>query len=421
MPAATHNFFIEQGSNFVILFEYFDAAGNSQDLTNYCIRLRLKSSDETFKQIYTSNMTASEFSLTKPANRPGTIEWFLSYSETQKFNFDTAIYDLDISIPNSETIRLATGTIQLIKTNFPECVTDTTGVCASCESASRIINTTPTPTQTITTTPTDVTPTPTITTTPEFVAEDVCDYLCQNLDLFAKLYNYNSYIKYTNNITSGSILLDSNETVITLPQPYINGLLDLYKNGVLLNTNIDYFVIDNSSFELSAPSSGDTLQYFNKGIFISDNSSVTGTINVPDTGIITNIEVNIHRLKHNNPQDLVMVLTPPTGEKILLSAYNKINNYNAISGISYTFSNRAMPGVYLNNKSSVDPYVNILDKRSVYKTSETLTASLTGLQGISPSGDWSLSIYDTDIESSGTMNGWDLILTYTPPIYNSES
>ena len=126
MPAATHNFFIEQGSNFVILFEYFDAAGNLQDLTNYCIRLRLKSSDETFKQIYTSNMTASEFSLTKPANRPGTIEWFLSYSETQKFNFDTAIYDLDISIPNSETIRLATGTIQLIKTNFPECVTDTT-------------------------------------------------------------------------------------------------------------------------------------------------------------------------------------------------------------------------------------------------------------------------------------------------------
>lgn len=422
MPAAIHNFFIEQGSNFVIIFEYFDAAGNLQDLSNYCIRLRLKSTDDTFKQIYTSNMTSSNYSLTKPSARPGTIEWFLSYSETQKFNFDTAIYDLDIGIPNSETIRLATGVIQLVKTNFPECSGDSTGICASCEAATQIDNT-PTVTPTITVTITDgVSPTPTVTntSTQSFVSEDLCDYLCQNLDLFAKVYNYSSYIKHSNNVTSGTVVVTSDDTLFTLPYPYVSGLLDIYKNNILLNPNTDYTLINNNSFELSASASGQTLQYYNKGIFISDNASVTGTITVPDTGVVSNIEVNIHRLKHENPQDLVMILTPPTGDKILLSAYNKINNYNATSGISYTFSNRAIPGVYLNNKSSIDPYVNILDKRSIYKTSETLVASLTGLNGIIPSGDWSLSVYDNDIGSSGTINSWDLIVTYVPPIYSGE-
>jgi subtilisin-like proprotein convertase family protein len=417
MPAATHNFFIEQGSNFVIIFEYFDAAGNLQDLTNYCIRLRLKSSDDTFKQIYTSNMTSSGFSLTKPASRPGTIEWFLSYSETQKFNFDTALYDLDISIPNSATIRLATGIIQLIKTNFPECSNDTTGICSSCESAEQVVNT-PTTTPTVTVTITNTT-TPTVTATESIIAEDLCDYLCQNLDIFAKVYNYNSSIKHINNVTSGTILVNSNDTLFTLPYPYVSGLLDLYKNNILLSPNIDYTIINNNSFQLSTSASGQRLQYYNKGIFISDNSSVTGTLTVPDSGIATNVEVNIHKLKHENPQDLVMILTPPTGNKVLLSAYNKINNYNATSGISYTFSNRAMPGVYLNNKSAVDPYVNILDKRSVYKTNDTLSVSLNNFVGTCPSGNWSLSVYDNDIGSSGTINSWDLIVTYEPPSYSN--
>jgi subtilisin-like proprotein convertase family protein len=112
-----------------------------------------------------------------------------------------------------------------------------------------------------------------------------------------------------------------------------------------------------------------------------------------------------------------MVLYPPSGSGILLSAYNKINNYNPISGINYTFSNRARPGVYLNNKSNIDPYVNILDKTSIYNTQEQLSASLLGCQGISPSGDWKLVIYDNDLQSSGTLDAWNLILTYEPYAY----
>jgi subtilisin-like proprotein convertase family protein len=356
MPAANYNFFIEQGSNFTIVFEYLDNLGAAQDLKDYCIRLRLKT-DQNKYIAYSSNVLASDYSLTKPSNRKGIIEWFLPYSTTKDFDFDTAIYDLDINKTNTESVRLSTGIIQIVKNNFSEyCKDSTTGICADCQSITAADSegnegenpvTTPTVTQTVTITSSGPTNTPTNTSN-NYASEDLCDYLCRDIDLFGKLYSYS--------------------TISVIP----------------------------------------------------DNSSFTARIHVADTGIIRNVEVNIAKLKHSNPQDLVMILSPPTGSDILLSAYNKINNYNSASGVNFTFSNRAFPGTYLNNKTAIDPYVNILDKTSVYKSSDVLDSSFSGLSGISASGNWDLIVYDNDLGGSGTLDGWNLVLTYIPPIYQEE-
>jgi hypothetical protein len=111
-----------------------------------------------------------------------------------------------------------------------------------------------------------------------------------------------------------------------------------------------------------------------------------------------------------------MLLVPPIGNSILLSAYSKINNYSASSGLTYTYSNKAIPETYLYNRSAFDNYVNIYNKTGIYPG--TTVASLTQLTGIVPSGDWKLIVNDSDPGSSGTLNGWNLIITYSPPAYS---
>jgi subtilisin-like proprotein convertase family protein len=134
------------------------------------------------------------------------------------------------------------------------------------------------------------------------------------------------------------------------------------------------------------------------------------------TGTITNVEVSIVNLKHPNPQDLSMILVPPTGTGILLSAFSKINNYSYTSGLSYTFSNKASEDKYLYNRSVTDNYVNIYNKTGIFPNTP-LVSSLSQLQSISPSGNWSLIINDNDPGGSGYITDWNLVITYLPPSY----
>lgn len=161
-----------------------------------------------------------------------------------------------------------------------------------------------------------------------------------------------------------------------------------------------------------------TVVHSGNSITIADNSAVSGTISISNTGIIENIEVMVYKLKHQNPQDLAMILVPPTGNKILLSAHNKILHNNVINGFSFIVSNKAANGVYINNvmNTTNPPYVNILDKTSTYKyNNETLANSLQSWIGSSPSGDWTLIVKDDDIGTSGTIQDWRLLITYAPP------
>jgi subtilisin-like proprotein convertase family protein len=155
-----------------------------------------------------------------------------------------------------------------------------------------------------------------------------------------------------------------------------------------------------------------SFQYDGSGALIPDNGSVTSTISTTDTRLIENIEVAINGLRHNSPQDLTFILSPPTGSKILLSASSKIVNYRP--GFSFMFSNRAAPGITINNVTS-GGLCSIQDKTSTVKyNNEILLSNFNSLFNTSSIGNWSLIIVDNDIGISGLIESWKLIVTYKP-------
>jgi hypothetical protein len=248
MAAAVYNFFIEQGSDFEINFVYQDSDQNLIDTSEYCARLRMLDSDGNVR-LYTSNVICTSYRLNN--DNSGTVTWKLPAATTASYKFTYANYELHL-ISSTDQIRIATGRIEITQSIFSSCPDETLFACKDCDAIvcadSNGQPLSPTPTPTITST--NPTQTPTINPC-ETVQENLCDYLCKDLDMFATLY-------------SGT------------------------------------------------------------GLTIYDDSLVSGTINIPDTGIITNVEVSFAKLKHTYPQDLKLVLAPPSGDKILLSYHNKI-------------------------------------------------------------------------------------------------
>lgn len=474
MPAAIHNFFIEQGSNFYISFEYLNTNNLPVDLTDYCVVLKFRNNaDPADYAQYSSNVTNAAYKLRKTS--AGIIEWILPFTETQTFNFDSANYDLLLTNNNTEEyIRLCTGTIQIVKTNFPECDgTDTLSPCKTCDqisfndaySQSQSGGTTTLPDSITLVAPFSgiissiaVTGGQIVNTSDALITisrvsstgssgggdtgggdtgggggspttlsqEDLCDYLCQGLDLFGKLYKYGDNM-YLSSQNSGDFPIINSQTSFAVSGGYISGLLDVYLNGNSLIKDTNFTANNGVNFSLTNPAvSGDTVTWVHKGIILNDLSSSSYPMNITNTGIISNVEITINNLKHSSPQDLVMILTTPSGDGILLSAYNKINNYSSTSGLNFTFSNKATSGVYLHNRSVNDLYMNIYDKTSVYNMVNypvpevSLLVNLSGLNGLSSSGIWSLFIQDHDPGSSGTMDGWNMIVTYPPIPFDEE-
>jgi subtilisin-like proprotein convertase family protein len=150
--------------------------------------------------------------------------------------------------------------------------------------------------------------------------------------------------------------------------------------------------------------------YTGSGIALNDMQNNSGVINVPNTGIITNVEIALNGLRHNSPQDLTAILTPPSGNSVLLFANQKISNYS--NGFSFMLSNKAPAEAYLNNIAN-GGLSNILDKTNTTKFNNlTLVPSFSHLFNSSPSGNWRLFVNDNDIGTSGSIDSWKLILTY---------
>ena len=340
MAAVLYNFFIEQSSDFSINFQYLDANGVGVDLSSACIKLRYLTNLNQ-GGIFTNGLVDSikptlynsyGYSLTGDAF--GLVQLKLSSNLTSTYNFETAVYDLDVQIDiddgagniRTSNTRLSTGTITIVKKNFLG-ITDCNVI-----STDPIVPPTPTPT------PTGITPTP--TPTPE--NPDLCFPECSVLDIMSIVY-------------SGS--------GINIP-------------------------------DATASASG------------LASSSIS---NVYDSRNIENIELAINGLNHSSPQDLIWVVSPPSGDPILLSMNNKISNYT--SNFNFMFSNKAISGVYLNNVSN-NGYCNIIDKTDILKYTSTLNSGFDHLFGASLSGNWTLHGYDTDIGASGSIASWKLIITY---------
>lgn len=154
--------------------------------------------------------------------------------------------------------------------------------------------------------------------------------------------------------------------------------------------------------------------YNGSGLNLYDVSSTTGSITVTNTGLITNVELAINKLNHTSPTDLVMLLAPPSGNKILLSANQKIPNLN--NNFSFMFSNKADNNKYLHNIMNGE-VCRIYDKiDSINYNNETLSSSFDHLFNNSITGVWNLIIKDTDPLGSGNIDSWKLVITYDSSI-----
>lgn len=306
MAATAHSFVIEQGSDFKITFQYIDESGNNIDLTNWCVVLQWKTNQEEL-YVFSNKSNSNDYSLT--ADSTGKIILQIPARTTLLYDFDNAVYDLDLQETTEQyfnsglqTYRLVTGNIGIIKRNIP----------VNLQACSETFQN-----------PNDL--------------EDSCNIICSQSDIYSVTYD-----------------------------------------GSAIN--------------------------------IIDNGVVSGVINVNDNRTIENVEVIISNLNHASPQDLTLLLAPPSGNKILLSANNKIKNYR--SNFTFGFSNKALPNLYLNEVNN-GGICNIQNKTGIVKyNNENLTASIDHLIGYSINGNWSLIVRDSDIGASGSIGSWKLIITY---------
>jgi subtilisin-like proprotein convertase family protein len=182
----------------------------------------------------------------------------------------------------------------------------------------------------------------------------------------------------------------------------------------------------------------DSVIYAGSGLTIKDNYSSISKISVQDDRVISYVELAINGLNHKSPQDLSIFLAPPSGDKILLFANNKINNYQP--GFSFILSDRANPTALINTVTN-GGICRISDKANSVRfnnsiprllcqnentfveasaplsvgslNNENLLTSFSGLTGYVPSGgDWSLYIQDNDVGGSGIISNWKLVITY---------
>jgi subtilisin-like proprotein convertase family protein len=150
--------------------------------------------------------------------------------------------------------------------------------------------------------------------------------------------------------------------------------------------------------------------YNGSGLVLNDLSTTSGSVIVSNTGIISNIELAINKLSHSSPSDLIFLLAPPSGGKVLLSANSKITNFN--NNFSFMFSNKASSGIHPHNVPN-GQVCNILDKTNIVKyNNENLNSSFNHLFGASLTGVWNFIVADTDPLGSGLIDSWKLIITY---------
>jgi len=121
MPATQYDFNIEQGSSFKITLVYKDKDKNVIDLTDWCARLTMKTSNNTTLVFDTTNLDYSvyKFSIDGPN---GKMTLLIPAETTNDWTFKKARYDLELQSPDDiysgggkYTTRLIYGNINIIK------------------------------------------------------------------------------------------------------------------------------------------------------------------------------------------------------------------------------------------------------------------------------------------------------------------
>lgn len=125
MAAGKYSFAIEQGTTVDFELAYKDSNNDPVDLSEYQARMQIrpsKESDTVFLTLSSSrdtDGTGLNLSGSSGLNPPtsGTIGVFISANSSSTFNFDSAVYDLEIVTGSTYPIvtRLLEGNIKLVK------------------------------------------------------------------------------------------------------------------------------------------------------------------------------------------------------------------------------------------------------------------------------------------------------------------
>jgi hypothetical protein len=122
MAAAKYDFDVEQGSSYNLTFIYKNNAGTPIDITNWCARMLITTSDNQ-TITYTSGNSNSNYRMSIDGIN-GKITLMLPALTTNNFTFKTAKYDFelesnDIFYTNGGqyTTRVLFGLITIIKRN----------------------------------------------------------------------------------------------------------------------------------------------------------------------------------------------------------------------------------------------------------------------------------------------------------------
>tara|TARA_Y100000385_G_scaffold60759_1_gene59246 strand:+ start:4319 stop:5542 length:1224 start_codon:yes stop_codon:yes gene_type:complete len=404
MSAAVFNYNLDLGSDFSIVYQYNDFDGTPIDLTNSTIVFQIippdgESSTQCVRCSSAANasLTADGWSISKNSAGEITIKFLASF--TNKFDYTSATYDLDVidefNGDKVSGVRIATGTITFTSRNsaFVESAPTNRDALQACGNFQPVVGAS---------------------------------------------FNYNgttfgSESTFESAVFSGVSFDESNFISSSLSG------ID-FTNCNIINCDFSSSTLSNNTFEASsnnqnnsvsqpATSSSDDLclsdclleldlyavAYPGSGFTIDDLSTSSGTITIPSTEnrIIEKIEIGLDRLVHNSPSDLVMVVSPPSGDDVLLAANQKIIDYTEDTAFSCVFSDTASSTSFLHTADNGD-YVKIYDKTSTADWSQTLEVSFSeqGIYGSVPTGNWTLYVKDNDPAIAGSIQGWNLIITY---------
>lgn len=110
MPAAKYDLYIEQGADFSKSIVLKNPDGSVKDLTNVTLHLQIREyhfSDEILLEAYSHGNNP-----TLLINIPtGTVTIKFAHGQTSTLAVRKAVYDLEMTTPTSEVIRLMQGTV----------------------------------------------------------------------------------------------------------------------------------------------------------------------------------------------------------------------------------------------------------------------------------------------------------------------
>lgn len=143
---------------------------------------------------------------------------------------------------------------------------------------------------------------------------------------------------------------------------------------------------------------------------INDATSATSTINVPESGTISDVNVVVD-IAHSHSGDLQITLTHgPTGRQTTLLQW--LNG----PGFAFGCGSDGIAAVFDDAASSpMDSYDCSSDFEAPVTGVWQPTGNLTTFNGINMAGSWTIEVNDTIATDNGTLNAWALIFNSDAP------